>query len=32
VYCHKGTLTNSHIARSFNMRYKDLTLLLAARM
>ncbi|QRR01797.1 alanine dehydrogenase [Dyadobacter sandarakinus] len=32
VYGHKGTLTNSHIARSFNMRYKDLTLLLAARM
>ncbi|NIJ51926.1 alanine dehydrogenase [Dyadobacter arcticus] len=32
VYCHKGTLTNSHIARNFNMRYKDLTLLLAARM
>jgi alanine dehydrogenase len=32
VYCHKGTLTNSHIARGFNMRYKDLTLLLAARM
>lgn len=32
VYSHKGTLTNSHIARSFNMRYKDLTLLLAARM
>lgn len=32
VYCHKGTLTNSHIARTFNMRYKDLTLLLAARM
>jgi len=32
VYCHKGTLTNPHIARSFNMRYKDLTLLLAARM
>ncbi|TLV01101.1 alanine dehydrogenase [Dyadobacter luticola] len=32
VYCHKGTLTNSHIARSFDMRYKDLTLLLAARM
>lgn len=32
VYSHKGTLTNAHIARSFNMRYKDLTLLLAARM
>ncbi|GAB2794362.1 alanine dehydrogenase [Rhabdobacter roseus] len=32
VYCHKGTLTNHHIARKFSMRYKDLTLLLAARM
>ncbi|PWJ59240.1 alanine dehydrogenase [Dyadobacter jejuensis] len=32
VYCHKGTLTNSNIARGFNMRYKDLTLLMAARM
>ncbi len=31
VYCHKGTLTNSNIARSFNLRYKDLTLLIAAR-
>ncbi|WP_084299479.1 alanine dehydrogenase [Dyadobacter tibetensis] len=32
VYAHKGTLTNSNIARGFNMRYKDLTLLMAARM
>ncbi len=32
VYCHKGTLTNAHLARSFNLRYKDLSLLLAARM
>lgn len=31
VYCHKGTLTNAHIARKFSMRYKDLELLLAAR-
>ena len=31
VYCHKGTLTNPHIARKFSMRYKDLELLLAAR-
>lgn len=32
VYSHKGTLTNAYIARKFGMRYKDLTLLLAARM
>jgi alanine dehydrogenase len=32
VYSHRGTLTNSYIARKFSMRYKDLTLLLAARM
>ena len=32
VYSHKGTLTNPYIARKFGMRYKDLTLLLAARM
>lgn len=32
VYAHKGTLTNSHIAKKFNMRSKDLSLLLAARM
>ncbi len=32
VFCHKGTLTNSFIARKFNMRYKDLSLLIAARM
>lgn len=31
VYCHKGTLTNAYIAKKFNMRYKDLELLLAAR-
>ena len=31
VYTHKGTLTNAHIARKFNMRFKDLDLLLAAR-
>ncbi len=31
VYCHKGTLTNLHIARNYNMRYKDLTLLIATR-
>lgn len=31
VYCHKGTLTNANIARTFSMRYKDLELLLAAR-
>ena len=32
VYSHNGTLTNAYIARKFGMRYKDLTLLLAARM
>lgn len=32
VYTHKGSLTNSHIARKYNMRSKDLSLLLAARM
>ncbi len=32
VYSHNGTLTNTYIARRFGMRYKDLTLLLAARM
>ncbi len=32
VYSHNGTLTNNYIARKFGMRYKDLTLLLAARM
>ncbi|HEV7348654.1 alanine dehydrogenase [Telluribacter sp.] len=32
VYSHKGTLTNAFIARKYHMRYKDLTLLLAARM
>lgn len=31
VYCHKGTLTNAYIARKFQMRFKDLELLLAAR-
>ncbi|QKZ12870.1 alanine dehydrogenase [Spirosoma sp. KUDC1026] len=31
VYAHKGMLTNSYIARKYNMRYKDLDLLLAAR-
>lgn len=32
VFCYNGSLTNAHIARQFNMRYKDLSLLLAARM
>ncbi|MFT4033118.1 MAG: alanine dehydrogenase [Siphonobacter sp.] len=31
VYCHNGSVTNAHIARLFNLRYKDLGLLLAAR-
>lgn len=32
VYCYNGSLTNLNIARQFNMRFKDLSLLLAARM
>lgn len=32
VYAYNGTLTNLPIARQFNMRFKDLNLLLAARM
>ncbi len=31
VYTHNGTLTNANIAKRFDMRYKDLSLLLAAR-
>lgn len=31
VYAHGGTLTNAFIAKKFNMRHKDLSLLLAAR-
>lgn len=32
VYCHNGMLTNAYIARKFNMRFKDLSLLMAARI
>jgi alanine dehydrogenase len=32
VYCHKGSLTNAPLAKQFNLRYKDLELLLAARL
>lgn len=32
VYCFKGSLTNLSIAQRFNLRYKDLGLLIAARM
>jgi len=32
VYSHNGMLTNAYIAKKFNMRYKDLSLLLAARI
>ena len=32
VYCYKGSLTNLTIAQRFNLRYKDLGLLAAARM
>ncbi len=31
VYCHKGTLTNGHLAKRFDMNHKDLSLLMAAR-
>ncbi len=31
VYCHRGSLTNVHLARKYNLRYKDLNLLIAAR-
>lgn len=31
VYAYKGNLTNPHLARKFNMSYKDLDLLIAAR-
>ena len=32
VYAYKGSLTNSHIGRKFSLTYKELSLLLAARM
>ncbi|MBC7922737.1 MAG: alanine dehydrogenase [Ferruginibacter sp.] len=32
VYCYKGSLTNAHLARKFDMPYKDLNLFMAARM
>lgn len=32
VYTHNGSVTNQPLARQFNLRYKDLGLLLAARM
>lgn len=32
VYCHKGSLTNAPLAKQFNLRFKDLSLLLAARL
>ncbi len=31
VYCYKGSLTNKHLARMLNMRYKDLNLFKMAR-
>ncbi|MDH5609340.1 MAG: alanine dehydrogenase [Cyclobacteriaceae bacterium] len=31
VYAYKGSLTNLHLARKYNMGYKDLSLLMAAR-
>lgn len=32
IYTHGGTLTDPHIAQKFGMKYKDLSLLLAARL
>jgi alanine dehydrogenase len=32
VYSHNGLLTNAYIVKKFNMRFKDLSLLLAARI
>lgn len=32
VYTYKGALTNAHIAHKFNMPYKDLSLLMMARL
>lgn len=32
VYTYKGSLTNAHIAQKFNMPYKDLSLLMMARL
>ncbi len=31
VYTYKGTLTNMHLAKKFNLKYKELSLLMAAR-
>ena len=31
IFCHNGTLTNAHIAKRFDMKYKDLGLLMASR-
>jgi alanine dehydrogenase len=31
VYAYKGNLTNPYIAKKFNLKYKDLNLILAAR-
>lgn len=31
VYSYKGTLTNMHLATKFNLKYKELSLLMAAR-
>ena len=32
VYTYRGSLTNAHIARRFNIRHRDLDLLMAARL
>ncbi len=31
IYCYRGALTNVHLARKFNLKFKDLNLLMAAR-
>jgi alanine dehydrogenase len=31
IYCYRGSLTNIHLARKFNLKHKDLNLLMAAR-
>ena len=32
IYTYKGSVTNAHIAKKFNMPHKDLNLLMAARL
>ncbi|MEP2609438.1 MAG: alanine dehydrogenase, partial [Cyclobacteriaceae bacterium] len=32
VYTYRGSVTNIHLAKKFNLGYKDLNLLIAARI